>query len=162
MGEVRDKIPELLPRLRNFARRFVSYQEIDDLVSETVIKAITSEHQYKEGTNLFNWLCTIMRNRALSNARRAWRWQSWNDAFDRTITGPENPLNTILAQEAHHAILEYLPRAQREAILLAGQGLSMEEIADVTQVPVGTAKSRVGRARSTLNLFFGGQRDEND
>ncbi len=150
--EVREGLIALLPELRAFARFLVRQRaEADDLVQEAVTRAIASRAQFHPGTSLRAWTFTILRNAHYEQARR--------QRTERRIIGehPQPAPGTAPAQhsQAELADLERLlwdlPMHLREAIVLVGaRGLAYEEAAVVCQVPVGTIKARVSRARARL------------
>jgi len=149
---IRPRLAGLLPDLRAFARFLARDAALaDDLVQETVLRALRAEMQWDPETSLRAWLFRILRNAFLEQIRRH---GTERRALAR-MTTPETPQPTT--QEARHAVsdlaraLEMLPLPQREALILVGaHGLSHEEAAAVCNVPVGTVKARVARARAAL------------
>lgn len=131
----------------------------DDLVQTAMLRALEAREQFKPGTNLGAWLQTILRNQFLSQARREWREESYDSygAEDEEAapfeivdnTAAERPeASTELADVL--ALIRGLGEEQRVALMLIAGGLSYEEAAAKTGVPVGTIKSRVARARASL------------
>lgn len=144
----------LIPALRAFARTFYrNRDDADDLVQETLTKAIGSIDGFQSGTRLKSWLFTIMRNAFYTRVKRAQR-EAPGD-LDCVASVP-----TMAATQDWHignlelkAALERLPDGQREAIILVGAlGVSYEEAASICQCEIGTIKSRINRARSALAL----------
>lgn len=142
----------LLPELRAYARFLVRQQaEADDLVQETLARALAALRQYAAGTNLRAWLFTIQRNLFYEQARRK--------RSERLALEVSLPVETSAAASQQERLnLEDLRRhlfalspLLREALVLVGaQGLSYEEAATICAVPVGTVKARVSRARGQL------------
>lgn len=142
----------LLPELRAFARFLVRERwEADDLVQEALARALAALAQFQRGTNLRAWTFTILRNAYHESARRR--------QTERRVIGaapPPDPSSaptqvsrTELAELEQ--LLWRLPLHLREALVLVGaRGLAYEEAAEVCQVPVGTVKARVSRARARL------------
>ena len=123
----------------------------EDLVQDTVLRALSRQESFEKGTNQQAWLFTILRNSFFSDHRRAGR--EIEDADGRLAgemaTGADQESRLVL-QELEAALAK-LPREQREALLLVGmEGLSYEETAVALGCAVGTVKSRVNRARNRL------------
>ena len=144
--------------LRGFARSLSGNRDrADDLVQETLAKAIANRDKYREGTNLHAWLVTILRNQYYSEGRR--RWREVSDAEGtyaaRLTEPPQHPGHLELRDFL--SALQLLPDEQREALVLVGaSGLSYEEAAEVLGTRIGTVKSRVSRARARLELLLAG------
>ncbi len=147
----------LLPELRGYARFLVRRNsEADDLVQESIVRALAALSQYQPGTSLRAWLFTILRNLFYEQARRR---RTERSAIERSgaeqsglqegATAPSQPGHVALSDLARQ--LFRLPPLLREALVLVGaQGLSYEEAAVICAVPVGTVKARVSRARAQL------------
>jgi len=150
-----------IPRLRAFARSISGNRDrADDLVQETLAKAIANKDKFTEGTNLTAWLITILRNQYYSIGRK----------LKREVADPDGELAAGLEskpQQAGHlelkdflSALQVLPDDQREALILIGaSGFSYEEAAEILGVKVGTVKSRVSRARLRLEDLMNGREE---
>ena len=152
-AELRREIIALLPDLRGFARFLVRDRVLaDDVVQDTLVRALGALHQFEPGTNLKAWLFTILRNQFYEQARRRKRETA---AMDARFTGDEGAGPQQLARAELHelqALIWRLTPLLREALILVGaQELSHEEAAAVCQVPVGTMKARLSRARAALS-----------
>src|SRR2546423_1885101 len=134
--------------------------EADDLVQETMLKAYRAWHQYEKGTNAKGWLLTILRHAFINEYRRRTRHPETVDldaiepfsVFEELQDdAPQGTFfDRIVDDEVLRAIDE-LPEQFRETVVLSDvEGLSYEEIARVLEVPVGTVKSRLFRARRML------------
>jgi RNA polymerase sigma factor (sigma-70 family) len=148
----RQGLIEMLPGLRAFAMSLISNEaRADDLVQETLLKAWAKQAHFVPGTNLKAWLCTILRNQFYTEYRK--RKREVEDADGAMAAEMIAP-----AAQEHGSDLQTvwqfigrLPALQREALLLVGaQGLTYEAAAEVMGCEVGTAKSRVSRARALL------------
>ncbi len=151
-ADAREDIVTHLPALRAFARGLTGdHAAADDLVQETVLKAWSKFHLYKEGTNLRAWLFTILRNTFLSVMRKRAREVSDSDgAIAARLSSKPDHDGRLAMQELNDA-LRQLPVAQREAVLLVGAlGFSVEEAAETCGCAPGTIKSRANRGRATL------------
>ncbi len=154
----------LIPHLRAFARTFVKQpSDADDLVQDTLVKALASRHQYADGTNLRAWTFMILRNSFLSGTRRAWRQvELAPEDAERTLVANADPTGALELDDVRRA-LDKLPMPQREALILVGAGgLAYDEAARIMNVAIGTVKSRVNRARAALLAIIETQRVERD
>jgi RNA polymerase sigma-70 factor (ECF subfamily) len=155
----KQQLVEAIPMLRGFARSLSgNHDRADDLVQETLVKAIANRDKYKMGTNLHAWLVTILRNQYYSEGRRRWREVSDTDGAHAARLVEQPGHSARLEMREFMAALQSLPADQREALVLIGaSGLSYEEAAEVLGTRVGTVKSRVSRARSRLEAMLAGQ-----
>jgi len=152
----RENVQAAIPALRRYARALTRNADIaDDLVQDTLVRALRSEHLF-HGGEVRSWLYTILtnlnRNRLRSLARRpALSPIEDNDAPD--MAGPEAGGRDI------ERALATLVDDQRTALLLVVlEGLSYREIAEVQGVPIGTVMSRLARARAQIKSFLDGER----
>ncbi|MGH2670584.1 MAG: sigma-70 family RNA polymerase sigma factor [bacterium] len=134
--------------------------DADDLVQETMLKAYRAWDQYEKGTNAKGWLLTILRHAFINEYRRRTRHPE-NVDLDTiepfAVFGEiqeEDPqgafFDRIVDDEVLRAI-DDLPEAFRETLVLSDvEGLSYQEIAKILEIPVGTVKSRLFRARQLL------------
>ena len=154
---LRPQILALLPDLRAFARFLARDRTLaDDLVQETLVRALGALAQFQPGTNLKAWLFTIQRNAFFEQSRRRRREDTaLRDHFSTTDTaGPAQHGAADLSDLQR--MLFSLPPLLREALVLVGaQELSHDEAAAICGVPVGTMKARVSRARSKLARITG-------
>jgi len=154
--EVREAMLAALPSLRAFARSLAhSTDRADDLVQDTIVRALANIEKFEPGTCMTAWLFTILRNLFYSECRRA----------KHELEDPEGSyaghLRTAPDQGARCDFLD-LRRAlaklsveHREALILIGaEGLSYEKAAQVCGVAIGTMKSRVHRGRMHLAQFL--------
>jgi RNA polymerase sigma-70 factor (ECF subfamily) len=149
---VRDVMLAAIPSLRAFAISLSgSVDRADDLVQETVTRAMASLDSFTPGTNMTAWLVTILRNRFRSEYRK--RRREVEDPDGSYLAGLKMPAEQFGRLEFKELIeaLAKLPHVQREALLLvAASGFSYDEAAAICEVAVGTIKSRVSRARQLL------------
>ncbi len=125
--------------------------QAEDLVQETMLRAISKHEQFVADTNLQAWLFTILRNQFFSDRRKSLREvEDGDESYAATMICMPDQEDRIMIHDLE-AALHKLPEGQREAILLVGvDGLSYEEAAQVLGCAVGTVKSRVNRARRCL------------
>jgi RNA polymerase sigma-70 factor (ECF subfamily) len=126
-------------------------EKAEDLVQETVLRAISKQEQFAASTNLQAWLFTILHNQFCSNHRKSLREVEDRDgSYAATMICMPDQEDRIMIHDLE-AALHKLSESQREALLLVGaDGLSYEEAAQVLGCAVGTVKSRVNRARRCL------------
>jgi RNA polymerase sigma-70 factor (ECF subfamily) len=156
---MKDDIVAALPLLRAFGRSLTgNHDRADDLVQETVMRALANQDKFQPGTNLHAWLVTILRNQFYSDGRRKRREVEDVDgsyaAQLSDIPGQDGKVELVDFLRA----LQLLPDEQREALILVGaSGFSYEETAAICDVRVGTIKSRVSRARLRLEAILEGK-----
>jgi RNA polymerase sigma-70 factor (ECF subfamily) len=146
----------LLPRLRRFARVLRPHDaDAQDLVQQTVERALSQRGKFRAGTRLDSWAFTIMRRIAIDEGRRGQRWgrvvspedETTPQVADASHAGEDLRADALAARDAIHA----LPPDQREAVaLVLIEGLSYAEAAQVLGVPAGTLTSRLVRGRQAL------------
>jgi RNA polymerase sigma-70 factor (ECF subfamily) len=141
----------------------------EDLVHDTVLKAIRGWNQYQPGTNLKAWLLRILTNTFINRYRRGGLERDVLEGPDAdplsdrwigaaTLRGMREPEREALAPLVEAEVqraLDSLPEHFRMAIVLSDvEGLSYKEIADVMGCPIGTVMSRLHRARAILQQLL--------
>lgn len=157
--EIRGQIVQLLPRLRRFAVALTgSITDGDDLVQDTVERALKNLHQWEPGTRLDNWMFRIAKNRFIDIRRSQKR--SGVVAGDVPEDAPAAVADGARAANARLMLadvvqaLQKLPLEQREALVLVTvEGRSYRDAADILQIPIGTLTSRIARARDALSML---------
>ena len=150
--QLRDQILGAVPSLRAFAISLSgNVDRADDLVQETMLRALANIHSFQPGTNMNAWLFTILRNLFRSEYRKRKREvEDADGSFAESLKSHPEQLGRVEFQEFRTALAQ-LPDEQREALILVGaSGFSYEEAADICGCAVGTIKSRVNRARNRL------------
>lgn len=149
----------LAPALRAFAHR-LHRQEADaeDLVQDTVLKALRARARFQPGTNLKGWLFTIMRNTFNTRWRRASRETvPGAEAMEADAARPATQGADLWTREAIARLLHDISPAHREVLILVPVlGLGYDEAATVCGCSVGTIKSRLNRARLALATLVDG------
>lgn len=150
-----EEILDLLPALRAYALSLTkSPTDADDLVQETLLKALANTHRFQPGTNLRAWLFTIERNTFYSEYRRRKR-EAPSEADPSEIIGTDGAQEWSAELDDVKGALAALPCDQRDAVVLVGGiGLSYEEAAAICDCPLGTIKSRVNRGRNGLQKIL--------
>jgi len=149
---VRQQILDSIPSLRAFAISLCgNVDRADDLVQETMVRAIANIDSFQPGTNMPAWLFTILRNHFRSEYRKRRREVEDADGhYADTLKSQPEQQGHIEFGEFREALAQ-LPTDQREALILVGaSGFSYEEAAQICGCAIGTIKSRVNRARNRL------------
>ncbi len=150
--EMHDAILATIPSLRAFGVSLCgNVDRADDLVQETLVRAIANIDRFQPGTNLSAWLFTILRNHFRSEFRKRRREVEDADGkYTGSLKAEPGQMGSIEFGEFKRALAQ-LPPDQREALILVGaSGFSYEEAANICDCAVGTIKSRVNRARNRL------------
>jgi RNA polymerase sigma-70 factor (ECF subfamily) len=149
---LRDQMLGAVPSLRAFAISLSgNVDRADDLVQETLMRAIANIESFQPGTNMSAWLFTILRNLFRSEYRKRRREVEDADGSYADTLKSQPEQGSRLELNEFRAALDKLPPDQREALILVGaSGFSYEEAAAICECAVGTIKSRVNRARTRL------------
>src|ERR1700680_2444063 len=162
MADMAHLIEPVIPALRRYARTFVrGAADADDLVQDTLERAISRWHQRRSDGETRTWLFTILHNLAVNHLRRAARG------------GREGPLDDgggvggggAAAQEERLrgggilGAVGQLPDDQRSVLLLVSiEDVTYAEAARILDIPIGTVMSRLARARARLLKLLEEQR----
>lgn len=161
-AEIREEIIRSIPSLRAFALSLARAQDrADDLVQDTMLRAFGRLDSFEPGTNLQAWLFTILRNAFYSDVRKRRREVDDADGFHaaRLMSAPGQE-SSVLYADFLRAFAQ-LNADQREAlVLVVAAGFPFEDAAQIMGVALGTAKSRVIRARARLAELMGLDSDE--
>jgi len=153
MSEFTCLVEQEVPRLRRYARALTrGADRADDLVQDTLVRALAKGHLWQPGSDLRAWLFTIMHNQFVNTVRRDMRETGTVDIerLSRTLVATTDPTARRQLAELEHALAR-LPAEQREVILLVGlEGMAYENAAQILGVPAGTIRSRLSRAREKL------------
>jgi len=154
---------QLLPSLRAFARSLShNPAQADDLVQDTLVKALANVERFEPGTNLRAWLFTILRNHYYSQLRKSKREVEDADGkfAARLSTRPEQD-GSVDLEDFKVAFAQLAPDHREVLTLVGASGCSYEEAANICGCAVGTIKSRVNRARKRLADLLGLDEDAN-
>src|SRR5476651_2047100 len=167
-GQFSDLAMEFMPALYTAALRMTrNPADAEDLVQETYLKAYRAFASFEQGTNLKAWLYRILTNTYINTYRAKkrrpeiadvedvqdlylYRHLSADQARGLGRSAEDEALDRFTDSDVKAAI-EALPESFRMAVLLADvEGFSYKEIAEITDVPIGTVMSRIHRGRKSL------------
>jgi RNA polymerase sigma-70 factor (ECF subfamily) len=149
---MREALLSAVPGLRAFGISLTgNVDRADDLVQETLVRAMTHIDSFRPGTNMSAWLFTILRNLFRSEYRKRRREVEDPDgSYEAGLTSHPEQTGRVELEELRIALAK-LPTDQREALILVGaSGFSYEEAATICDCAIGTIKSRVNRGRARL------------
>ncbi|MEM6438776.1 MAG: sigma-70 family RNA polymerase sigma factor [Pseudomonadota bacterium] len=154
-----DDIAAELPRLRRVARVLTrgDAAEADDLVQETLLRALKAAEGFRGGSAVGTWLTSIMHNHPRSERRRAAVRRRWLDAQPKEEPSqPARQEQSLEVAQTLHA-LDALSEDQRAAIVMISVGgASYAEAAQALGLPLGTLMSRISRGRAAMRRAVDG------
>ncbi len=156
VNSFQQSVEAAIPALRRYARALTRDAETaDDLVQDTLVRALRSEHLFHGGA-VRSWLYTILtnlnRNRLRSLARKPLVTQLQDDDA-AGAAGPEAG-----GRDIERALAELVEDQRTALLLVVLEGLSYREVAEVQGVPIGTVMSRLARARVQIKAYLDGKR----
>jgi RNA polymerase sigma-70 factor, ECF subfamily len=154
MAEMAALIRPIIPALRRYARTFVCDAEVaDDLVQDTLERAISRWHQRRSDGNLRRWLFIILHNLAMNHLLRLTRRVRelpLDDAHESEMVASSTQEDALRHADILAAV-EQLPEDQRCILLLVSvEDVSYADAARILNIPIGTVMSRLARARARL------------
>src|ERR1700751_2039717 len=156
MNEFGRLLEKEIPRLRRYAFALTrNMSRADDLVQDTLVRAIAKQRGWQCGTNLRAWLFTLMHNQNVNGVRRSPREGAVE--FDDTWpfpTAATDPAAGLSLRDLDRALAQ-IPEERRQGILLIGlEDISYKEAATILDVPIGTIRSRLSRGRESLRMLM--------
>lgn len=157
MNEFGRLLEKEIPRLRRYAFALTrNMSRADDLVQDTLVRAIAKQRCWQWGTNLRAWLFTLMHNQNVNGVRRSAR-EGMAVEFDDTWpfpTAATDPAAGLSLRDLDRALAR-IPEERRQVILLIGlEDISYKEAATILDVPIGTIRSRLSRGRESLRTLM--------
>ena len=151
----RDAVAAEIPRLRRYARALTGDDgEADDLIQDTLERALARLDQWREGDNPRKWLFSILHNLHVDGLRRKSR-RPPHVGLDNVGVEQSAPAADGASGRDLDRALQLLSGEQRQVVLLVGlEGLSYAETAEVLAIPVGTVMSRLARGRDRLRSLM--------
>jgi len=158
VAETDQMIAEQIPRIRRYARALLGDPiRADDLVQETLLRALSRSHLWQPGTDIRAWMFTILHNLHVNNQRQRHvrtEHQELSDDQPEMATPPSQEWSLEIRDLAR--ALQQLPEPQRQVVLLVGlEGMNYKRVAAILEIPVGTVMSRLHRGRESLRRFMG-------
>ncbi|MBI1301926.1 MAG: sigma-70 family RNA polymerase sigma factor [Alphaproteobacteria bacterium] len=140
-------------RLKRFAYRLTNnIADAEDLLQSTLLRAIEKKHLFKKGTNLYSWISKIMFNLFVSNYRRKKKFETQYDP-EPYIQNQSVDASQDLKMEVKN-IQKAMSRLSRDhqaiLIMICVKGMSYADVSKKLKIPVGTVRSRLSRARDSL------------
>jgi RNA polymerase sigma-70 factor, ECF subfamily len=160
--DVKPRIIAFLPRLRRFCMALTgSHDQCDDLLQETVERALARIEQWQAGTSLESWMFRIAQNLHIDRMRtQGRRGQTVDMDLVADIAGDDGRTIVESRSELAHAqaAMAALPEEQRTVLaLVVIDGRSYREAAELLELPIGTVMSRISRARHAIDLYLNGR-----
>jgi RNA polymerase sigma-70 factor, ECF subfamily len=154
--DLRDRIIELLPRLRRFARSLArNVHDADDLVQITAERALARAEQLRPDHSVASWLFGILRNAWIDEGRSRRRRETLVEPEDLAERVGDPAAGTDPELLCLQDALSRLPEDQRLAVaLVLVEGFSYKEAASIMSIPVGTLTSRLARGREALQSML--------
>ncbi|WP_197460737.1 sigma-70 family RNA polymerase sigma factor [Acetobacter tropicalis] len=151
----------LIPALRAFARLLARDATLaDDLVQETILRALAKADLFTPGTNLKAWTFSILRNLFLEQARRKQKEQEVLDHYASNaqshLPNRQNGPDREAIRDLDYYLWQLSPLLREALVLIGAQEMTYEEAASICEVSVGTMKTRVSRARAELQALTQG------
>lgn len=144
--------------LKSYAYKLTNNREdSNDLVQDTIVKALSNQDKYESNSNLKGWLFTIMKNIFINNYRRASKSKVFNDPTDNQfyLNSTKNYSRNlgesrVFIKDVEKAVRN-LSENLRTPFEMRNSGYKYEEIAERLSIPLGTVKIRIFNARTKLS-----------
>src|SRR6266436_5163853 len=165
MNEFSRLLESEIPRLRRYARALTrNTANADDLVQSSLVRALEKQHLWQPGANLRAWLFTIVHNQHVNDVRHSLGQGLLGPVEDAKAGCRVEPvLDASLQLSDLKRGINTLSHEPREVLLLVGlEGMRYEQVATILGIPVGTVRSRLSRARTTLRLLMDGAKTANN
>jgi RNA polymerase sigma-70 factor (ECF subfamily) len=157
MNDIGPLLEKEIPRLRRYALALTrDAPRADDLVQDTLCRAIARQDRWQWGTNLRAWLFTLMHHENINAIRRGVRQGIAVEADDTWpfLAAPDDPTAALALRDLDRALAR-ISEDQRRVILLIGlEGFSYQEAATILDLPIGTIRSRLSRGRASLRTLL--------
>ena len=155
--EFKNTVQKEAAPLRNYAYQLTrNVEDTNDLVQDTLLKALVYRDKFREGTNLKGWLYTIMKNTFINNYRRMVKRNSFIEQSDHehyieSVAGSaKNEGEARFVMKDIERAIEALPLPLKKPFTMNFKGFKYHEIAAILHIPIGTVKTRIFVARRQL------------
>lgn len=144
-------------KLKKFAMRLTrNDHDADDLLQSTLLRAIEKKHLFQDDTDLFKWTSKMMYNLFVSGYRRKTKFETQYDPDNylehQSIDAPQE--NQIELSKVSAAMAMLSEEHREVLVLVCVQGMRYQDVAVSLDVPVGTVRSRLSRAREQLQALL--------
>jgi RNA polymerase sigma-70 factor (ECF subfamily) len=154
-------IQEQIPRLRRYAHALTrNSHAADDLVQDCLERAWSKRDSWRLGSDLRAWLFTIMHN-VFINSLRSNRLQTQPFFEDECTDRTDHLENSHVLRDFQSCLTKLKPDYQEVIVLACLEQMPYKEIAQITNIPVGTVMSRLSRGREQLRLLMEGHDVQN-
>ncbi|RZK73928.1 MAG: sigma-70 family RNA polymerase sigma factor [Pedobacter sp.] len=154
-------INEHTSSLKTFALKFTNdLDDAQDLMQDTMMKAIRYYHKFDEGTNLKGWLYTIMKNTFINNYRKNIKTQTLVtqeediSSANLMLSATRNTSESSFIMGDINGALAKLPIHLSTPFVRYVEGYKYHEIAEEIGIPIGTVKTRIHEARKHLSKML--------
>jgi RNA polymerase sigma factor (sigma-70 family) len=158
--DLKDQLSALSGRFMGVAYKMTrNRQDAEDLLQESLLKAVLHENKFRADTNLNAWFYTIMKNTFINNyvrknsKRSEMRTDNIAAISDARSSDTRTPYTMLLYKEML-AVIDRLDNDFKSTFQLHLHGLKYEEIAATLAIPTGTVKSRIFHARRKLSMML--------
>lgn len=142
-----------MSRLQKFAWKLTrNNADADDLLQNTILRAYEKKHLFEKGSSVFSWTSKIMYNLFVSNYRRKVKFESQYDPepyLDKKEANIDHD-DMIMMQEVGEAMNSLSCEHRDILVMITVQGMKYEEASEKLNIPIGTVRSRLSRARNIL------------
>lgn len=147
-----DDLLQHVPILERYARKLTrNHDESRDLVQATLCRALAKQALFQPGSNLRAWLTCILHNEHVNQVRKGIQRNEIRDAFRQTTLQPRQEA-CVFAREIVEAVRN-LPPHHRPIVQMIADRVPYEDVGRILNIPVGTVRSRVNRARDHLRAL---------
>ncbi len=144
-------------KLHKFALRLTrNSADADDLVQSTCLRALEKSDHFEDGSNLFSWTSKIMYNLFVTGYRRKIKFETQYDPepfLQKQVTEPTQYINAEFT-DVQKAMMRLSEDHRNILVLVCIEGYAYQEVAEMLQIPEGTVRSRLHRAREQLNFIM--------
>ena len=140
-------------KLKKFAYRLTrNTADAEDLLQSTILRAMEKKHLFEKGTNLFSWTSKIMYNMFVSAYRRKTKFESQYDpeSYIENESTEADQETRMTLKDVDRAMNELSDEHREILVMICAKGMQYAEVSEKLQIPVGTVRSRLSRARESL------------